>query len=166
MQDSHDSAIEIMSPPTEHDEVALTTTRQEMPWNQSTTLLIEDYISTAGQRSKDHDTAAKRFKYLNVVSSIPGIILPLVVAGLGTHIPPTATSGVLIISGVASAINSFMGFGTKSKSHFEFSARYEEFANNFKRTLAIDPKYRNPCDVTTCSATNLFNRLLAGAPPL
>ena len=137
-----------------------------MEWNDASEDLINGYIENAMHRASQHDIAGKRHKIYNIIGSTPGIIVPIIIGGLESHIDPITSSVLLIFSGVVCGINSLMNFANRSRNHLEASSRYDEFVNDNRRVLVMTRQFRPPCDVSLMQSTNTINRYMSDSPPI
>jgi len=121
--------------------------RRELLWRPVLETLVNKSRETADVEALSHAEAAKKYRTLYHLFGLPAVLVPVVGAVVATHIPQAAVTALLLISGVASAINSFLDLGAKTQRHFEFSTRWEDLSHNVSYELAKPRAFRVAADV-------------------
>jgi hypothetical protein len=140
--------------------------RTEMMWTERPEKQLATWKQEIDVKSKHHNKIARRNKKLYIVTGIPAIIIPLVIATLNgiVDILPITISILMICSSVISTIVSFMNFGKKSQMHFEFDAKYDELSLIIELELCKKKIDRIACDVFLERIFNKYNALNSNAP--
>lgn len=96
----------------------------------------------------------------------PATLLPVTIGVLNEALASASTggehwmTGLLLTSGIVSAIVAFVNPGKKSQVHKDFASRFNSLGNEIDLILSKQKKFRAPADVTLERAVGQLNHLL------
>jgi hypothetical protein len=140
--------------------------RTEMMWTERPEKQLATWKKEIDLKSKHHNKVGKKNKKLYIITGIPSIIIPLIIAGLNgvVDIMPITISILMICSSVISTISSFINFGKKSQVHLEYDSKYDELSLIIELELCKKKIDRIACDVFLERIFNRYNALNSAAP--
>jgi len=141
--------------------------REEMPWETRTEILLRKWIELCESRANQHDAKGKlnknKFRFLGVLT----ILLPTVFGGITQVFPlPTLVAMGFISSGVLSGVSALFNFGGNYIEHMVFAAKYVDLARNVTTELIKRRRLRLACDVFLKSTEMALNALTTQAPDI
>ena len=144
--------------------------RLELLWEKSEESVITKWLDEAETRSVDHGIMGKRKKLFHKVFGSRSVVFPIVFAGLSQlklqlEYPVISTVG-FILTGVISALLAFFRFDGLTQKHFEYEAKYYEYALMIRSELCKPRTHRIACDVFLKEAQLKLCTLNHSAPDL
>lgn len=152
-----------------------------MDTNKPGTTIIRDRMIKADRLAVGHQIAADRCRLLHYGLGVPVVILTTIVgtaifASLSDGKSPLSfvaspvqiqigTALTSVLAAVLSALQTFMNFGERAKSHAQASASFFELWRSLERLLKLEPE---ACELPAKVAEldNIFTRARNQAPPL
>ena len=113
---------------------------------------ILSWQSRSRQRRDKHLILSKRMFISNIISSIPPIIIPIVMVFVSQAVVDPQTNKLIsgiafLISGISSALNQFFRFERMSQQHKIAADRYSEAIDALEFDMTRNEKFRIPADV-------------------
>ena len=141
----------------------------EEAWNSAGEALVSSWADDCLHRSKTHGVRETRAKFFHSVFGLPSILLPVVLAALTPIIDQFHSAAYIQVSGlvtigVVSSVNTFYNFDKKAARHAEYSARYQELANDVQYQLFKGREFRVSSDEFIARVQTKYNNLNEKAP--
>ena len=143
--------------------------REEEKWSSKNELYLQQIRDKCSEKSKAHDISSHKNKKFYIYSSIPTIILPLVLANTTSYIPtdynyiePLGLTCIAIINGLKTLFN----FSKKTEVHNTFAGKYSEIVDDITTQLSRGKRFRIALDVYLERITSSVRILDASAPML
>lgn len=117
--------------------------------------------------SKTHMIASKKNKKLYIYSSVPTIIIPLVLANMSVlwdNSHQYINSIGLTVVGTINGLQILLNFSKKSEVHNKFAGHYVELASEISKVLIRKKRFRSAFDVILERITERKNNLDEYAP--
>lgn len=127
--------------------------RPEMKWDNKLEEKLLEWLELCKQISVEHTKMSKKRKSCYYMMSIPSILIPLFMGfsqqyfGEGHEIYPLISSSGYLLTGSLTALNTFLGYGSKYIEHQVAAGRYEEIMYEIDSILIKPKKFRQPADV-------------------
>lgn len=147
------------------------------PWSSK----IQSYMDKIKKESKDlqiqHEKACHYFRKMEIRWGIPAIIVPLICSPVVLSLnyiwaescdgysPGQFVSAFgLLLSSVASGINGFFKFGSRSSIHNMFSSKYSDIITDIDSEMIKKKQFRISADVFVAIIKMKFDSLVASQP--
>jgi hypothetical protein len=142
--------------------------RQEMMWEKREENLLLAWSSDCKKRSNKHEMKGNQNKMKYGMFGVPSILIPILIGSLAQVIACHSLEYSLGIasSGLFSAINMFFNFGKKAQTHYEYSNKFFELANEIQSELAKPRRHRIACDVYLEQIKLKYQSLCSESPNL
>ena len=140
--------------------------RMDEPWKERNDVYFNRMKNQILERANLHDKISKRNKKFYIYSSIPSIIIPIILTNFSlflednTIIMGTGMSIVAVING----INALLNFSKKTETHNKYAGLYLELAGEIDKVLIRSKKFREPFDVILERVTMKKNNLDNNSP--
>lgn len=140
--------------------------RTEEQWTEKNEKFLKDIKQDALHKSNQHDIISHRNKKRYLYTSIPAMVIPLILANVSMvtddlrYIEPIGLSIVSIIN----VFQTILNFSKKKEVHNTYAGKYAELAGDIDKILVRRKKYRQPFDVVLEKITTKKNQLDATAP--
>ena len=138
-----------------HEVESVDRRRVEMPWGARSEKTIELWKEKALSRANIHEQTAYNKKKLHKILGIIAISTPLVFAicsqfileGNEGYFKNKISAIGFSVSSIVTGIFTFLNLETAMFRHFEYAAKYEEYAIHLMSELTKPKAHRTPCDV-------------------
>ena len=146
--------------------------RDELPWEEREEEQVHVWRQQSTELSRQHGLNSKRHKKMHRCISVPSILIPIIGGSLGSlpivpaEVQLYMNAGLLLVTGVLVALNTFFNFAKKHTQHSEYENRYLELVDVIDREMVKPKRFRPPCDVFLEAVSRQMARLKAGAPDL
>jgi hypothetical protein len=140
--------------------------RKELLWEKREEQLLLKWCDNIKQKAINHKAKALTNTKIYHITSIPVIIIPLVIGGINglVDIAPITFSILMIFSSIIAGVNTFFNFAKKSILHFEFEGKYNELHVSIEKELSIPKIHRTAADVFLERIQQTYNHLNNYAP--
>jgi hypothetical protein len=149
------------------NETSDNTNRSELLWTDKIEGVIKGWHHKCLKNAEEHAKCAKKQKAIFYGLSIPASILPFVLAVLVESLVDDyawINLAMLIIAGILNIVNGYLNPGSKSTSHQDFEALYNELAVEITSELVKPQSNRQAADVYTQRIMDRYNNLNNRAP--
>jgi hypothetical protein len=140
--------------------------RKELLWERREEILIYNWSADASLRSSKHDMLAKKNKILYGAMTVPSIIIPIMLGGFTSIIPPQSIvyAICMMFSGVLVGVAAFFNFGKKEQLHHEYAGKFFELTTEISSELSKPKCHRPACDVYLEKIKNKYQSLVTMSP--
>ena len=142
------------------------TYREEEKWSEKNEKFLKDIKLDCLHRSSQHDIISHRNKKRYVYTSIPTMVIPLILANVTivnqeySFLEPIGLTFVSMIS----VFQTLLNFSKRSEIHNTYSGKYSDLSNQIDKILIRRKKYRNAFDVCLEKITSRKQNLDNSAP--
>lgn len=140
----------------------------EERWSEKNEAFLKRIKQECLDLSSQHNTVSHKNKKRYVLTAVPSMLLPLVLANTSVMLPGVPYLEPIGLTCVA-AINVFqtiLNFGKKSEVHNTFSGKYALLASYIDKTLVRKKAFRSSFDVILERVTMMKTNLDDSAPYL
>jgi len=136
-----------------------------------------DLHDVVALKSKQHSVAGHYFHKLEICWGIPPVLISAIFAPLvllagqlnsedcdRVSIADYLSTTGFVISGIASAINTFFRFGNRCALHHMYAAKYSDIVTDIQSEMVKKKEYRIAADVFICTMRIKYDNLIFGEP--
>lgn len=167
--DASDASVEIKLIGNEEDKSTSKSDdieRFDEPWRDRNDLFFNRMRNELLDRSKLHDIISHKNKKLYVYSSIPAIIIPIVMTNFALFLKNNdiiLSIGMSVVA-IINGLNTLLNFSKKTEIHNTYAGKYAELAGEIDKILIRSKKFREPFDVVLERLSMKKNNLDNNAP--
>jgi len=144
--------------------------RSEEKYNVKNEKIFFVWKKEAEQRDTLHEKAAKKFRRMHLIITIPSIILAAVMSTLTSNSSwsqsELTVSLVFLSLAILESVSALLDFSSKRQKHLDYSARFKELATDIDAELTRGRQYRRAYDVFQTEIKNKYQRLIESEPVL
>lgn len=142
--------------------------RQELLWDPKLERILKVWKDECLYKSKEHVIRSKRNKCRYAIFSIPSILIPMIVTGVGRVLDNDSivTITLMLTSSIFGGLNTFFNFGKKETLHNEFCNKFLELSDTINVEINKPKRNRIAADVFLEKIKQEYHKLSAAAPNL